>query len=258
MKFLLVLSIFACAAMTAGTATAQLVTLNPIEDAFVSSANATFNYGGGGSLGVAAAALPKGEFDALLKFNLASAKSSFDTTFGAGLWAIESIVLQLAANSPGNAIFNGNGAGPGGTNVNFAGQFSLQWMQSDSWVEGTGNPNTPTTNGVTFSTLSTFQSGADEALGTFASTSATSGASAPVTLNLTPGFLADSMAGSTVSLLMLPADSGVAYLFSSRTGANPPQLKITAGAVPEPGSLALLGSAGLLGLGCRRRSPPRA
>ncbi len=46
----------------------------------------------------------------------------FDAAFGAGMWAIDGITLKLTATPPGNAIFNGNGAGPGGTNVNFAGQ----------------------------------------------------------------------------------------------------------------------------------------
>lgn len=241
------------AALLAHTATAQLVTLIPIADTFVASANPTGNYGGAGAVGAAAGALPKGEFDSLLKFDLGTARSSFDTTFGAGLWTIQSIVLQFTASPPNNAIFNGNGSGPGGTNVNFAGLLTFQWMQNDSWVEGTGNPMGPTTNGVTFSTLSTFRSGADESLGTFSSTAATSGASAPFSLSLTPGFTADARAGGIVSLLMLPGDNGVANLFTARTGTNPPQLRVTAAAVPEPVALSLLGLAGLLIVGWRRR-----
>ena len=142
---------------------------NPTQDALVTAANPTSNYGGAGALGAAAAAvLPQGEFDSLLQFNLAAAKASFDSAFGAGLWAIDGMTLQLTATAPNNSIFNGFGAGPGATNINFAGQFAVKWMQNDSWTEGNGTPaSASTTGGVTFSTLPIFVSGADESLGIF-------------------------------------------------------------------------------------------
>ena len=65
-------------------ASAANFTLNPTQDTFVSSANSTSNYGAAGALLVNAAGLPKGEFDSLLQFNFAAAKSSFDLTFGYG------------------------------------------------------------------------------------------------------------------------------------------------------------------------------
>jgi len=238
----------------AASASAAIFTLNPTEDAFVSSANANLNYGGGGALAVAAAALPNGEFDSLLKFNLAAAKASFDATFGAGLWAIDSIALQLTASPPNNSIFNGNGAGPGGTNVNYAGLFSIKWMLNDSWVEGSGTPAAPGVSGIMFSTLPSFLSAGDETLGTFSFNGATSGNNT-WTLALTTAFLADATAGNSLSLLSVPADTAVGYIFNalSATAANRPVLTVSANAVPEPGTSMLLASAAAVWLTRRRR-----
>src|SRR6185369_8532285 len=85
--------------------------------------------------------------------NLAAAKASFDSQYGVGQWTLSSITLQLTAMQPNNAIFNGSGAGPSGTNVNFAGQFNLNWMTDDSWTEGNGTPAAlSTTGGITWNT----------------------------------------------------------------------------------------------------------
>src|SRR5258708_406405 len=126
-------------------ASAATFTLNPTQDAFVSSANSTSNYGAAGALLVDAAGFATGGVDALLQFNCAAAKSSFDLTFGVGQWSIQSVTLQLTSASPNNPIFNSPAA---------SGAFTLTWMQNDSWLEGTGTPNLPTTDGVTYATLS--------------------------------------------------------------------------------------------------------
>ena len=223
------------------------VSLNPTLDAFVTSGPsgnlAGNNYGGAGALAVAAAGLSQGEFQSVLQFNLASAKSSFDSQFGAGLWTIQSVTLQLTATGPNNAIFNSSAAG----------QFRLSWMQNDGWTEGTGNPSAPTATGITFSTLSNFVSVADEALGTFSYNGATNGAFS-YSLNLTPSFSADILSGSALSMRMFAADSAVSYISDSRnfgTASARPLLTITA--VPEPG-MAALGILFVAGLGCRRWS----
>src|SRR5437868_11194092 len=117
---------------------------NPIADSFVTTGAtnnlASNNYGAAGVLGVAASGKPQGEFQSVLRFDLAAAKAAFDAQYGAGLWSIQSITLQLTATSPNNAILN----------TPSAGQFNISWMQSDSWLEGTGTPPAPTMDGITF------------------------------------------------------------------------------------------------------------
>jgi hypothetical protein len=233
-----------CAAVfaLARSASADTVSLYPTADAFVSAANPNSNYGSAGALAVSAGALPKGEFDSLLQFNFSSATANFNTTFGAGLWQIDSITLQLTSSTPNNAIFNGNGAGPGGSNVNSAGLFSINLMTNNSWTEGTGTPAAPTTTGITYSTLSSFLSASDESLGTFSFGGGTTGNNT-YSLGLTSSLLADASGGNTVSLLALPADNGVAYVVNSSnfpTMASRPLLMIDASVVPEPDTYALL------------------
>jgi hypothetical protein len=228
--------------------------LNPAADAFVTtgpSGNlANNNYGGAGALCVAAPGLPGGEFQSLLRFGLAGARNSFDSQFGIGQWSIQSVTLRLTATSPLNPIFNNPGAG----------QFSVSWMQNDGWTEGTGNPNSPNLSGISFATLNSFLGPADETLGTFNFNGATSG-NATWSLNLTPSFSAEILAGGTISLRMFAASSTVSYLFNSANFGSPtvrPLLTIGAVAVPEPSPLALslivLGNLAFWRLSFRKRS----
>jgi hypothetical protein len=228
-------------------ARANTVDLNSVADAFLSSANATSNYGGAGGLSIAASGLPKGEFQSVLRFDASAAKSSFDAAFGAGQWSIQEVGLKLTAANPLNAIFNSQAAG----------QFSASWMQNDSWVEGTGKPSSPGTTGITFGTLPSFLSAGDSTLGTFSFNGSTSGT---FTYSLTPdaGFLTDLSGGNLVSLRLLAADSLVAYVSNARefaTVANRPTLSVTAMALPEPGAVVLLlaGACALFGLKIGKR-----
>jgi len=213
-------------------------TLNPSADAFVTTGGPTFNlvsnnYGGAGALSIAAPGSPKGEF--------ATAKSSFDTRFGAGQWSIQSVTLTLSNAAPNNPIFNASAAG----------QFAISWMQNDSWVEGTGTPNAPSLTGISFSTISNFVSAGDESLGTFSYNGATNGA-ASYSLNLASGLTADALSGSLASFRFFAADSSVSYLFDSQNfqqASGRPILTIVA--VPEPTALAL-GTLGLAIASCRR------
>jgi len=206
------------------------VDLNPTADAFVSAANAESNFGAAGALAVAASGLAKGEFQSVLRFDASSAASSFDAAFGPGQWSVQGVVLVLNAAYPGNAIFNSQSSG----------QFSASWMQNDSWLEGTGKPRDPTTDGIVFSTLSSFLSGSDRGLGTFSFDGSTSG-TAEYSLTLEGELLADVSAGDPVSLRLFAADSGIGYLCNARDYTTPeyrPTLSITA--VPEPSGIALL------------------
>jgi len=206
------------------------VDLNPTADAFVSAANAESNFGAAGALAIAASALSKGGFQSGLRFDASSAMSSFDSTFGAGQWSVQGVALALNAAYPGNPIFNSQSSG----------QFSASWMQDDSWLEGTGKPRDPTTDGITFSTLPSFLSGSDRGLGTFSFDGSTSG-TGEYSLTLADELLADVAAGNPVSLRLFAADSGIGYVCNARdytTAEYRPTLSITA--VPEPSGIFLL------------------
>ena len=262
MQFHITMSLPSCSRLVflailglAASSQAATFTVNPSADALVSSANAANNYGAAGALAVSAAGLPKGEFDSLLRFDFSAAKASFDATFGTGQWVINSMSLQLTLAAPNNSLFNGNGAGAGGTNVNFAGSIAAKWLQNDSWAEGTGTTGAPSATGITFATLPSFLGASDESLGSNPVSSATSGNIA-LSLGLTPSFVADATAGNLVSVLLLPGDAGVATVSNSRNGANVPVFTVSATAVPEP-CASVLAAAGMLVSFARRRRHAR-
>lgn len=244
--------------------TAATSSSEPTEDAFVAAGGASTapntgdlsanNYGGAGTLAIAPASSAKGEFQSLLKFNLASIKTSFDMLYGAGQWQITSITLTLASNfaqqgqQPNNNIFNTiNGGG-----------FVIEWLADDNWQQGTGNPGSPSLTGVNYDSLSTLLAGDHEVLGNYTyvppGNPVSPNPAVPLTwtLDLTDGFLADAEAMGDVSfLLYASATSGASYLFNSTTFAtNHPTINVTA--VPEPGSLALLGLGALAVVALRR------
>jgi len=168
MKPILTILLLAATALPAPGAS---FSANPTADAFVTTGPtgnlAGNNYGGAGALALSAAGLPQGQLQSVLQFDLAGAISSFNSTYGAGQWSIQSVTLQLSASPANNAIFNPSSAGVVG----------ISWMQNDSWTEGTGSPAAPGASGITFLSLqNTFLSGGDENLGTFSFSGATSGA----------------------------------------------------------------------------------
>ena len=136
------------------------------------------NFGGAGTLVVAPAASVKGEFQSVIKFNLSNAVALFNTNYGAGNWTITDISLELTSNygtgnvQPNNAIFP----------VINGGNFVIEWLSNDDWVEGTGTPNLPTTDGVTYDSLPDLLSGAHEILCT--NTYSPPGNNVPVTYAL--------------------------------------------------------------------------
>ena len=169
------------------------------------------NFGGAGTLVVAPAASVKGEFQSVLKFNLTNAVAMFNTNYGAGNWTITNISLELTSNygtsnvQPNNAIFP----------VINGGQFVIEWLSNDDWVEGTGTPNLPTTDGVTCDSLPDLLSGAHEILCT--NTYAPPGNNVPVTytLPLNTNLVADVSGGGDVTFLFYAADDQIGYLFNS-------------------------------------------
>ena len=235
-------------AAAAHAQSAFTVSLSPNADAFVRSADPAQNYGGGGAVSVSGAAAVNGAgqqnglFDALLRFPLGSAVSSFDTTFGAGNWAISAVTLRLTeVAAPNNAIFNRG-----------VGMLNIAWLADDGWAEGTGTPATPTTDGVTWNNLPSLTPvGGTVGLGTFANAgqNGTLSFSLPLTDLMFPNDLGS---GSSASLLLSAANDSIGFTFNSRTFATAsvrPVLEVTA--VPEPGTTLLLALGGVVALGGR-------
>jgi hypothetical protein len=229
--------VFAVALLCLGSiATAQVTyTGTDYADAFLATGspdnpegtNLTgLNFGGAGTLVVAPAASVKGEFQSVMKFNLSNAVAMFNTNYGAGNWTITNISLELTSNygtsnvQPNNAIFP----------VISGGNFVIEWLSYDDWVEGTGTPNLPTMDGVTYDSLPDLLSGAHEILCT--NTYSPPGNNVPVTypLPLDTNLVADVSDGGDVAFLFYAADDQIGYLFNSYSygRGNEPLIHLTA------------------------------
>lgn len=226
-------------------------TVNPSADAFVTTGPAGNlsgnNYGGAGSLSVAAPESPQGEFQSVLKFSLSGARNFFDGVYGTGEWSVESVTLALTSVAPGNPLFNQNRAG----------QFNISWMANAGWTEGSGKPAAPGTIGITFNTLPNFLSSQDQSLGIFGFSGVTGGTTS-CSLNLVSGLITDILSGTDLSMRLNAADTSVGALFASRTNIRDtlgrPLLTIVA--VPEPKSVMLVTS--VVGIVLARRGLRRA
>ena len=183
------------------------------------------NFGMAGVLYVAPATSPNGEYQTVLKFDLSGATNLFNATYGSN-WLISGISLELAGNvgtagkPADNAIFNPiNG-----------GNFVIEWLADDDWVEGTGRPNNLTMDGVTYGSLPALLAEAHEILST--NTYVPPGDNVPVTwpLPLNQDLVNDIMGGGPVSFRFFAADNQVSYLFNSHNfgNGNQPLIHITA------------------------------
>jgi hypothetical protein len=205
------------------------VTNIPDADAFVRALAPTLNYGGGGALSISGANPQTGNptngaFDTFMRFNTGAMVSNFNSAFGSNNWVITSATLTLTENpNPGNPVFNyGTGA------------FEIRWIADDNWIEGTGTPMNPQTNGITYSEEpSLLNSNTDVSLGSFNFAGTT-----PVTcaLPLAAAFVNNMEAGGEVGLFMTAIDPTIGFLFYSRSFAgNPkslPTLVVSAAAPP--------------------------
>ena len=205
------------------------------------------NYGAAGAIGASASGAAKGEFKSALRFDVSTATNTFNSTYGANNWAVSAISLQLTvANPAGNAIFN---------SPNVAGQFLLQWLQSDSWVEGTGTPAAPSASGLNWNQLATVVAAGVESEGSFTYNGDAVGTTVTYTLTPSTGLVNDVLNGTQASLLMSATSANASVLFNSRNNSSAttrPALIITASAIPEPGRMMLL-LTGFAGVALRRR-----
>jgi hypothetical protein len=186
------------------------------------------NYGGAGTLVVAPASSAKGEFQSVIRFRLAEAVTLFNGAYGSNNWSITGISLELTSNYGTNGVQPNNPIFPAIS----GGKFVIEWLADDSWVEGTGNPSRPTTDGVTYNDLASLLALPHESLCT--NTYAPPGNNVHVTwpLPLSSNVVADITAGGEVSFLFYAGDQQVGYLFNSYFygRGNEPLIHVTAAA----------------------------
>lgn len=216
-----------------------------VEDAFLCTGSTNYdqgadlsglNFGASGTLAIAPASSAKGIFESVVMFNLAAGVAQFNTAYGTNRWIITGVTLSLASNygvagvQPNNPIFNVIGGG----------QFAIEWLSASNWVEGTGTPNGPTTDGVCFDSLPTLLSAPVEILCT--NTYVPPGDNIRVLwpLPLSTNLVGNLKNGGNVSLFFSAVDNQVGYLFNScKYGrGNEPCLNVVASPL-----LTLLGGA---------------
>jgi hypothetical protein len=211
----------ACAVLFTVRVPAQLVYSNTTsQSAFLATGSpdnpvgtdlTNLNFGGAGTLAISPASADKGQFQSLLMFDFAGAVSLFDSVYGSNHWTVTGISLQLASNygtggvQPNNRIFN----------VINGGKFAIEWLSDNNWVQGTGTPNLPTTDGITFGSLPGLLSEPWEVLCT--NTYTPPGNFVPVTyeLPLDANLVAEIERGTNATLLFCAADNQIGYLFNS-------------------------------------------
>lgn len=223
-----------------GRADTSFTLTNTVADAFLSANSPTLNFGAAGILAIAPASAAKGAFDSVLMFNSASAVNQFNTTYGAGNWTITGIMLSLASN------YGTQGATPNNGLLNqvSSGNFGVDWLANNTWVEGAGNGNGSANGAVSYNSISSLFANGSDTLGTYTYTPPGNNVYANYSLPLDSGLVSGVEAGGGVSLYFFAADNQVSYLFNSKEfTANHPELTFTASAVPEPGSESLLAAA---------------
>jgi len=208
---------------------AQIVVtdLVSVADTFVRSVDPTHNYGGAGALAVSGLIATnvlgqqEGLLDSVMQFDTSGAISNFNSTIGVGRWVIASVTLNLFEQGPpNNTIFN-RGVGP----------FEVLWVGTNSWLEGTGNPNAPTMDGIVWSNRSSVvNSNMYESLGLF--TNGGTDGLVRISLGMPAGFVGSLPSGTNVNFyLTTTTNSPVGFTFHSHNFVDSTQwpfLEITA------------------------------
>ncbi|MBK8038357.1 MAG: DNRLRE domain-containing protein [Verrucomicrobiaceae bacterium] len=213
---------FFCLASVASAAT--VVTLQPSSttpnsgDAYLRAAAAASNFGASGALVVSGSGVANtnGPFASLLKFDLATAKTTFDAAYGVGGWTLDSLQLQLTAATPNNLTFNANAAG----------LVLIEWLADDTWLE----------NAITWNGMPAVVGSGNESLGSVSYNGANTG-TILASLTAGSGLTNDLQNGSTASFRLAAGDAGVSMVVNARnfgTATNRPALILSASAVPEP------------------------
>jgi len=206
------------------------ISVRPDADSFLRAQAPASNYGGGGALSVAGAAAvngtgqQNGAIDTLMRFPMNDVVATFDATLGTD-WIITDarlVVTEMAM--PDSAIFNLG-----------IGEFEIRWMGTDNWIEGTGRPIAPTSDGVTWQDLpAILNSNVDVSLGVFTN----SGSNAQISFLLAPAasLIADARSGGELSLYLTAVSPDLGFTFNSRNFGNTnaqPFLELNAVANPR-------------------------
>jgi hypothetical protein len=218
------------------------LTTDSTGDAFLDANKPTANFGKAGTLVIAPTTSSAGEIDTVMRFNLSSMDSQFNTTYGAGNWAIAGISLSLASN------FGTANANPGNSLLPMVsgGNFGVDWISYDAWQEGTGNgmgSGNTVSGAVTYNSIPTLLGSTVDALGTFAYAPPGNNIYVSYALPLDSGLVSAIDSAGDVSFYFYAADNSIGYLFNSKDfggNVNIPQLTVTVSAVPEPAALSLL------------------
>jgi len=213
-------------------AQAASVTITPDADTFIRSATPTNNFGGAGAIAVSGSAAlnennqQNGLFDSLLRFSMTNVVASLDMSLGSHDWLIYRARLHLTeVGAPVSSIFNRG-----------VGVFEIRRLASNEWVEGTGIPIEPSTDGVTWNEVASLLDPAkDVSLGQFTNTGMDGG----LTLNLAlkDAFVSDVRSGTTVTFYLTAASPQIGFTAGSRTffiSTNLPELEIEADLNPHP------------------------
>jgi len=227
MKTIVSLIASSAVAASAGAAT---FTNSPDADSFVRAAAPTANYGGAGALSVSGATATnlngaaQGVSDTFMRFNTSAMAASFNSTFGAGNWAVSGATLAVTeTGAPANAVFNRG-----------AGHFEIKWIVNDNWTEGSGMPMSPGSTGIVYNNEATLLNPAvDCGLGVFTNAGVDGVLSFP--LALTRSFVGDLDLGGEVGLYLTATDPQTGFTFNSRsftTASARPTLQISALPVP--------------------------
>jgi len=229
-----IISLALVAAFSAGVKAAQVATVVvvPEADAFVRSAAPTNNYGGAGAISVSGSAAvnatnqQNGLFDSLVRFPMSEAVGTLDAALGTHDWVVLGATLCLTEfGAPPSPIFNRG-----------VGAFEVRWIAADNWIEGTGVPVTPTTNGVTWNDVPALLNPAvDVSVGQF--TNAGVDGRLLFSLPMKPAFVSDVRSGGPVDLYLTAASPQIGFTAYSRSispSNNAPMLSIFAAVNPNP------------------------
>lgn len=219
---------------------AQIIYSNTtVADAFLATGSADnpdgdvadLNFGAAGTMAVSPATADKGEFQSVARFDFSGAVALFNPAYGTNGWKVTGISLTLTSNygtagvQPNNAIFN----------IISGGNFVIDWISDNDWAEGTGTPNLPTQDGVTFDSLPELTAGPLDILCT--NTYSPPGNNVPITypLPLDTNLVAEIESGGQGSFLFYAADNNINYLFNSKEygRGNQPLINITASPLLE-------------------------